>query len=208
MAKILPFETHTKEYDEWFGENHWVYKAELKAVENLLIKGNGIEIGVGTGRFAEPLGIKKGVEPSIQMREIAEKRGIDVLDGVAEDLPLADSKYDFALMVTTICFVDNVKKAIQEAYRILSKDGFLIIGLVDRNSPIGQIYLKYQQESVFYREATFYTVDEVTKIMEQSGFDQFSYQQTIFGNLSEIKEDEPVKSGYGEGSFVVIRGKK
>jgi hypothetical protein len=30
----------------------------------------------------------------------------------------------------------------------------------------------------------------------------------VFGTLAETAEDEPVKSGHGEGSFVVIRGRK
>ncbi len=32
-------------------------------------------------------------------------------DGVAEKLPFEDHFFDFALMVTTICFLDNVKQA-------------------------------------------------------------------------------------------------
>lgn len=111
-------------------------------------------------------------------------------------------------MVTTICFVDDINKAFQESNRVLSKGGFFIVGDVDRNSPIGQIYLKHQNENVFYKEANFFSVDEVIKVMEQSGFGDFVFKQTIFHSLSEVMENEPVKPGYGEGSFVVVRGKK
>ncbi|MCD6569453.1 MAG: class I SAM-dependent methyltransferase [Deltaproteobacteria bacterium] len=209
MPKTSPFEKHVEQYEEWFTKNRWVYEAELRAAKALVPeKGRGVEIGVGTGQFAEPLGIKLGVEPSSRMREIAQKRGIQVLDGIAEKLPFGDSELDFALMVTTICFVDDINKAFQEAYRVLSKGGFLIVGLVDRNSPIGQNYLKHKDESVFYKEATFFSVDEVIEVMDQSGFRDFVFQQTIFRNLSEITETEPVKPGYGEGSFVVIRARK
>jgi hypothetical protein len=52
--------------------------------------GTGVEIGVGTGRFAEPLGIRVGVEPSKAMRQVAQKRGIEVIDGVAQVLPFDD----------------------------------------------------------------------------------------------------------------------
>jgi hypothetical protein len=44
--------------------------------------------------------------------------------------------------------------------------------------------------------------------MEQSGFGDFVFKQTIFHSLSEVAENEPVKPGYDEGSFVVVRGKK
>jgi hypothetical protein len=40
--------------------------------------GYGVEIGVGTGRFAVSLGIAVGVEPSPAMAELARRRGIEV----------------------------------------------------------------------------------------------------------------------------------
>ncbi len=209
MPKISVFQKNFAQYEEWFKENRWVYEAELRAVKALIPeKGLGIEIGVGTGRFAQPLGIKIGIEPSGRMKKIAQKRGIQVLDGVAEELPFGNSEFDFALMVTTVCFVDDIDKSLQEAYRILSQDGFLIIGLVDRNSSVGQIYLSHQNESVFYKDATFFSVDELIEIMTQIGFRDFDFRQTIFQTLSETTENEPVKHGYGEGSFVVIRATK
>ena len=209
MAKISPFEKYVQQYEEWFRKNHLVYEAELRAVKALLPeKKGGVEIGVGTGRFAGPLGIKLGIEPSNHMRELAQKRGIQVLNGVAEELPLGNSKLDFVLMVTTVCFVDDVNQAFQEAYRVLVKGGFLIVGLVDRNSPLGQIYVKHQNESLFYKEATFFSVDEVIEVMALAGFTEFTCRQTIFRGLSQITETEPMKPGYGEGSFVVIRGRK
>jgi len=39
-------------------------------------------------------------------------------------------------------------------------------------------------------------------------FKSFNFAQTIFHNLAEIKGIEPVKDGYGEGSFVVARALK
>ena len=209
MPKIFPFQRHTGQYENWFAEHRWVYEAELRAVEALLPEsGRGLEVGVGTGRFAEPLGIKTGIEPSVRMREIARNRGIKVLAGVAEDLPFGDDKFDLVLMVTTVCFLDDIHKAFQEVHRVLANGGFFIAGIVDRNTPIGQNYLKHQNDSVFYKIATFFSIDEVVKIMRQAGFTDFMVRQTIFRSLSEVKENEPVKPGYGEGSFVAIRGRK
>jgi len=209
MPKISPFEKHVEQYEEWFAKNRWVYEAELRAVKDMIPSaGHGVEIGVGTGRFAEPLGIKIGVEPSKRMREIAQKRGIQVLDGVAEELPFDDSRFDFVLMVTTVCFVDDITKALMEAHRVLSHRGFFIIGFVDRSSIMGQAYLSRQSENVFYKDATFFSVGELVDIMDQAGFVDLTFNQTIFKTLSDITRDEPVKTGAGEGSFVVILGKK
>lgn len=209
MPRISPFEKYAEQYESWFEKNRWVYEAELRAVKAMMPKeGRGLEIGVGTGRFAEPLGIKDGVEPSKRMRGIAQERGLRVLDGVAEKLPFDDPQFDFVLMVTTICFVDDLGQALREAHRVLFNGGLLIIGFVDRNSKMGKIYLQRQKENVFYQAATFFSVDELVEYMDQAGFTDLTFNQTIFGTLAETVGEEPLKSGHGEGSFVVIRGRK
>jgi hypothetical protein len=104
------FEQHVDRYDEWFERNRAVYESELRAVASLLPRhGVGIEIGVGTGRFAARLGIAVGVEPSAAMGAVARRRGIEVIQAVAECLPLADATFDVALMVTTLCFLDDAR---------------------------------------------------------------------------------------------------
>jgi len=207
--KIEPFEKYTKRYENWFEKNRFAYESELKAVKLMLPKeGIGIEIGVGSAKFAAPLGIKFGVEPSAKMREIARKRGIKVVQAIAENLPYKDCKFDYALMVTTLCFLDNVNAAFKEVYRVLKPEGYLINGFVDKDSKIGKKYEEYKQESVFYRIAKFYSVNEVVEHLEKASFRNFEFNQTIFHSLQKIKSVESVKSGYGEGSFVVIKAKK
>jgi ubiquinone/menaquinone biosynthesis C-methylase UbiE len=209
MARIKPFEEHSAEYEKWFEDNKFVYESEIQAIRMQLPKtGRGVEVGVGSGRFAVPFGITEGVEPSPKMAELARQRGISVIEGVAEDLPFPDLEFDFLLMVTTICFVDDLDRSFQEAYRVLKKDGVLVIGFVDRTSPVGQLYQKFKENSVFYREATFYSVEEVVTSLKKAGFQTFSFSQTIFNQLKDIKAPEPTREGYGEGSFVVIRAIK
>jgi len=209
MAKTEPFERHTIKYEEWFEKNEFAYKSELQAVRYLLPKkGAGVEIGVGTGRFAEPLGIRVGVEPSKAMRKVAQKRGIEVIDGVAEALPFEDCLFDFALMVTTICFVGDIETSFKEAFRVIKPAGFFINGFVDRNSSLGKFYQQHKESNVFYKIATFYSVKEIIPYMKKAGFQNLTFAQTIFHALGEIKEVEAMKEGYGEGSFVVVSGMK
>jgi len=91
------------------------------------------------------------------MGEIAQKRGVEVVEGVAESLPFDDLQFDFVLMVTTVCFLDDIETAFKEASRVLKSGGYLIIGFIDAESLIGKLYEKYKSESTFYKDATFYS---------------------------------------------------
>ena len=209
MPKKEPFEKNVVRYEEWFERNSFVYESELEAIRSLLSQsGTGVEIGVGTGRFAAPLGISFGVDPSKEMGKVAQQRGIEVIGGVAEALPFDDDRFDFALMVTTICFLDNIEMSFKEGYRVIKAGGFLIIGFVDRNSPLGKTYQKYKNNNVFYKVATFYSVNEVVSYLKKTGFRDIAFTQTIFHNLKDVNEIEPVKKGHGKGSFVVVKGMK
>ncbi len=108
-----PFENYALEYDKWFDEHPFAFQLELEAVK-LFVPASykGIEIGVGTGRFASELNISIGIDPSESMASIARSRGIKVLKAFAEELPFNSSEYDFALMVTTLCFVDDPGKVV------------------------------------------------------------------------------------------------
>ncbi len=209
MPKIEPFEKYTDRYENWFERNKYVYQSEINSIRQILPDfKNGIEIGVGSGRFAGPLGIKFGIEPSSKLRKIAESRGIEVVDGTAENLAFKDCSFDLALMVTTLCFLDDEIKAFMEIYRILRYGGYFINGFVDANSRLGRIYQKNKQNSVFYRVANFFNTGEVVKLLKKAGFKDLKFRQTVFNTLDRIKKIERIEQGYGEGAFVVIRAQK
>ena len=209
MPKTEPFDNHLNEYEEWFDSNHYVYLSELEAVKKLLPStGRGIEIGIGSGLFAEPLGIKEGCDPSAEMRGKAEKRGLKITECVAENLPYDDDSINYALMVTTICFVDDPQKTFNEIFRVLKPGGSVIVAFVDKDSPVGKIYLENKAKSMFYKEATFFSTKEILKLLKDAGFKTESILQTVFGILKEIHEIQRPKEGHNEGSFVVVKGIK
>lgn len=209
MSNVNIFDEYAGEYDGWFDTNYWVYQSEVQAVKRFVPQnGKGIEIGVGTGRFSVPFGITVGVEPSGAMAEIARKRGITVYDAKADNLPFDDSTFDFALMVTTICFLEDPLQALKEIRRILCPDGKIIIGMLDKDSPLGNEYDAKKKSSKFYQYAEFYSVNQVLEWLRISGYDHVQVLQTIFHNPEEITALEPVKEGHGEGLFVVISAQK
>lgn len=207
MPGVNAFDKNVDRYEQWFVDHPLAYVSELRALRELLPKtGRGVEIGVGTGRFAAPLGIGLGVEPSLAMGELARRKGIEVFRASAEALPFQDGEFDYALMVTTVCFLDDLELAFGEVVRVLRLGGTFIIGFVDRDSPLGRQYLERKDRSVFYKDATFYSTEELMTRMKSAGLGDFAFRQTLFQPLEDMKEVEPVKEGYGEGSFVVVRG--
>ncbi|GAN31979.1 MAG: class I SAM-dependent methyltransferase [Candidatus Brocadia sp. AMX2] len=199
------FEEAATEYDEWFVTHKWVYKLEVEAVRKFIPEtGEGIEIGIGTGRFCTPFGIKIGIEPAKAMAEIARKRGIHVYVAKAEDLPFRENSFDFALMVTTFCFLVNPLQAIREIKRILRPAGKTIIGMLDEECPLGRRYREKTKKSKFYKNAKFYPINQVLNWLRDFKFGKFKIIQTIFKNPDKIQSLEPIEEGFGKGLFVVI----
>lgn len=204
MPKTEPFEKYSDAYDKWFTKNVDLYEAELETIRQLIPPpgAEGMEVGVGSGKFAVPLGIKIGLEPSEQMATKARMQGINVYPGVAEELPFSDARFDFILMVTTICFVDDVFKSFREAFRVLKPGGYIIVGFVDKESELGRQYADKREESKFYKEATFFSTQEVLRYLKQAGFEIVRIRQTLIPG--ELPEN--ILDGFGKGAFIVIKG--
>jgi ubiquinone/menaquinone biosynthesis C-methylase UbiE len=127
---------------------------------------------------------------------------------VAEKLPFAAGSFDHALVVTTICFVDSPARMLAEARRVLKPGGRLVIGFIDRASAMGQDYLAHQAENVFYREATFYSADEVARLLQETDFAIGAWGQTLAHPLPETRQIEPLREGRGQCAFVVAAAQK
>jgi SAM-dependent methyltransferase len=206
VARTSAFEADAARYDAWFERHRAAYLSELLALRAFVPwSGRGLEIGVGTGRFAAPLGIAVGVDPSPSMLRMAAGRGVECKEGVAEDLAFADASFDHTLVVTTICFVDSPARMLSEARRVLKPGGALVLGFIDRESPLGREYLAHQAESAFYREATFFSVTEVEALLRAAGFGVRDWGQTLAHSPADTREIEPLQPGRGRCSFVVVR---
>ncbi|WP_395627374.1 class I SAM-dependent methyltransferase [Daejeonella sp.] len=211
MIKSIEFNEHVAEYEEWFEKYPFVFKSEVEAIRDFLPVGDamyGLEVGAGTGRFSKELGLKEGIEPSKKMRLVAIERGLELMPGDAEHLPFKDLHYDFVLMIFCISYFNNLGASFAEAKRVLKNGGSLIVGFIDKESIIGKAYERRKPFSVFYKQANFYTPEKVIEELKKKGFRNLQFSQTLFHDLDQIKELEPAKPGYGEGSFVLIKAIK
>jgi len=201
------FQRYYKKYDRWYDKNRFAYLSELKAVSRVLPRsGEGLEIGVGTGRFAAPLGIEVGIDPARNMIAIARQRGVDARLGIGEHLEFGNSAFDYVAIIITICFVEDPQKVLKEANRALRKNGRIIIGIIDRNSFLGKFYKS--KRSIFYRKANFFSVGEIEDLLKATGFNRISHYQTILQLPDKMDSIQNPRRGFGKGGFVIISAQK
>ncbi len=204
-AKV--FDKHWKKYENWFEEHKSTYCSEAKALKKAKPEGFGLEVGVGSGRFASLLDVKIGIDPSKNMLNLAKKRGIQVILGMGENLPFKDNIFDFVLIVITLCFVEEPEYVLKEASRVLKRGGRLIVGEINKDSQLGSLYEAKRKKSVFYKAANFYSSNEIIKMFDKTGIRYLeSYQTLLQPSVIEI-EEEPEKESDKSG-FVVIVGIK
>jgi len=205
MARTAPFEAHVERYDAWFERHRATYLSELLAMRAMVPwSGRGLSIGVGTARFAAPLGVEVGIDPARAMLAIAARRGIKTVRGIAESLPFGDDTFDYAMSVTTICFVDDADRMMKEARRVVRPGGVVVAGFIDLESELGRGYFEHQAENLFYREARFVSTKDVAELLARAGLAAPQWAQTVTRPLAEMNSIEPMLPGTGKGAFVVV----
>lgn len=205
--KQNPFDILAAEYEAWFIENKVLFQSELLALKRVVpIDKKGVEIGIGTGIFAEQLGIRYGIDPSEKMLLYARQRGLEVQQGVAEQLPYENQSFDFAALITSLCFVDDPEYALKEVYRILKYKGELIIAILDKETPFGKFQEGGKRNDPFYKHARFFSVPEIKDLMDNNNIKITQIVQTLVDPATS-KIENPT-NGFGKGTFVVIKGVK
>jgi hypothetical protein len=97
---------------------------------------------------------------------------------------------------------------LSEACRVLKPEAALVLGFIDRTSRLGRHYETHRQESVFYRDAVFFSADEVDRLLSDTGFGERTWRQTLSKPLAQTVEVEPSCPGFGNAAFVVVRAIK
>jgi SAM-dependent methyltransferase len=212
-SKIRAFDSLAWAYDAWFEqEGRLIFALEVEALKQVLplLPKPWIEIGIGSGRFAQALGIDIGLDPSRGLLKIARNRGTRVFLGRGEEMPFQDGIFGTAFFVVTLCFVDSPMRILSEAARLLKSQGKVVLGLVLKESPWGQLYQREKEAGHrFYRHATFYSYAEVEMLLKQTGLSVEKVISTLFQNPGEVYHVEYPQQGFFQsaGFTVVLAGK-
>lgn len=224
------FDSYAGEYDAWFLENRNVLYSEVKLVAHFLRDaGRILSVGCGSGLFEMILqqefgiAIKDGAEPSVDMAEIAKKRGLAVEIATAEALCIEPGKFDTLLYNGCPSYISNLDKAIEIAYDALPEGGRIVLIDVPKESSYGLLYNLAKATGTWehellrdayprnpypielVRQSNWRTTAEKIALLEKAGFSNLTFAQTLTKHpiYSDQVVEEPV-AGYDCGDYVAI----
>ena len=211
MSTAPVFDRLHDRYDSWYERHPALAESEARLAARLLGRPSYpcVEIGVGTGWFARRLGCHLGVDPSLGMLRRARERGIEALAGTGEQLPLADNTLSAALLVVTLCFVDDPAGVLREAARALRPRGILVSCIVPRSSPWGRHYMEQARMGhPFYSHARFLDPGEVHVMAEEAGLRLEEEGETLTYPPWEEERIQDPQPPTGRGGFHCARYRK
>lgn len=224
------FDQYAEKYDSWFLENENVLLSEVKLVAKTLEGCQNIfSVGCGSGLFESILRkdygieINEGLEPSKDMAEIAQKRGINVTISTSEDFDYAGKKYDTIIYNGCPGYITDLEKALKNSYEALNVGGKLIVIDIPKESGYGLLYNLAKAvkswdhpllKDVYPRnpypielvdQANWRTTGEKIETMKKIGLTDFEFYQTLVAHpvYSNDKAEEPIE-GYDKGDYVAI----
>ena len=227
------FDGYAAQYDEWFMKNENLFTSELKLFQTVLgdIEGKKLlSVGCGSGLFESYIDCSnvEGIEPSKDMGQIAEKRGVNVIFyGVIEDADLPEERYDIIYFNGSSCYLEDLKPVYEKCLKALKAGGKLILLDVPKESAFGFMYLLGKALNTYdheYLEGTmpalpyplalassgvWHSTEEKINVLKDLGIETFSFYQTLIKNpLYTNEEPEEVSEGYKSGGYVAIIAEK
>jgi ubiquinone/menaquinone biosynthesis C-methylase UbiE len=131
--------------------------------------GTLLETGCGTGHFTrwfqdQALTVV-GLDLAFPMlTEATGLNGAAYLCGDAHALPFQDGAFDLVALITTLEFVRDPVRTVNESLRI-ARQG-LILGVLNRHSPLG--WRRRREGGVVWGAARFFTPGELTSLVRQA----------------------------------------
>lgn len=168
MANFDHFDLISPIYDLIFGRNidHEIVEfADVHDDQTLL------DVGGGTGRVSTLFKTRvKNVfvaDASINMLREAQKKGLRTLNSISEKLPFPDESFQRIIIVDALHHVKNQKETLDEMWRVLAKDGKIIIEEPDINNFF--VKLVALGEKILLMRSRFIPPDKIVKIGDFGG---------------------------------------
>lgn len=194
MSSIIDaFDRSAYRYDDWYDtpKGMQVLKIELKAVDSLIPShGVGLELGAGTGVFAERLSTDERVvvclDPSAGMLGRSGERGLISIIASGHQPPFRLMCVDFVYLVTVLEFLEEPSIALRMIARLLKPDAPMVVLTINSESEWGSFYERLGREgNLIFSNSRLYDYEEARTILEEAGL----VVTDSFGTVTSGPED-------------------
>jgi len=167
-----------------------------------------LDVGCGTGvylrRFAKLGFIPAGLEPAAGMLEVCRRNNpsVDIVQGVATALPFPDASFDAvtAIEVHRYLHLDDIRKSLKEALRVLRPGGIVVTTLVNRYALDGfyvMQHLRARKKGIDFDRKNphceFFTPHEAEDELRRAGATAVRTEARLFAPVRlAYKVDEPL----------------
>tara|TARA_B100000674_G_scaffold485386_1_gene492156 strand:+ start:756 stop:1466 length:711 start_codon:yes stop_codon:yes gene_type:complete len=130
--------SETYEAKRHYGYHQFLDDAEFGLIEGYCPNADVLEVGCGTGlilqRAAAHAKKAVGVDISPGMLEHAKRRGLDVYEGTATELPFEDESFDLVYSFKVLAHVEGIAQALEEMKRVTRPGGRIVAEFYNRAS--------------------------------------------------------------------------
>lgn len=210
-AGLAVFDREAARYDAWFASERGraLFASEVSCLRHLAggLPRPWLEVGVGTGRFAQALGIEVGVDPAPGALRYAAGRGVRALPALGEALPFGDGECGAVFAIVTLCFAGDPAALLREARRVVAGEGGVVLGIVPAESPWGCFYRERAAAGhLFYSQARFFTLSELKQVARSAGLRPERSASTLFQapGRSRYEVESPREGENERAGFVAM----
>jgi SAM-dependent methyltransferase len=184
------------QYDLWYDSplgRACFEKEERLLLENVIPKGSGrvLEVGCGTGRFLLSL-IRRssnivGVDRDLLFLKFAKQRGeqlglqLKLIQANGLELPFSEADFDVVYAITSLCFIKDEERAVQQMVSVCSKSGKILLGELNPASP-WQWWRKLKGWFGYgsFKGVKWQRPSSLKRILKEKGCQVISVQRAIF----------------------------
>jgi ubiquinone/menaquinone biosynthesis C-methylase UbiE len=207
---LFDFDKIASVYDQYYATEQGKKIDDLEKFNTALFfndlnSKNVLEIGCGTGHWTQFLshhGFEiTALDTSDAMLEIAMKKNIknaQFVKGSATELPFEDESIENIMSFATLGFIKNKEKAIKEMHRVLKKNGYILIGALNKNS----VWYEENKSNEIYKSANFFDYESLYKSLADFGSPQI--QSCIYMEKGRLLDEDNLFAGEKEkGGFLI-----
>jgi len=214
------FDDWPERYDNWFKTpiGKVIKEYEVDLTMDMLKPGSGqciLDAGCGTGIFTEYfLNARakiKGLDLSEPMlRRAAEKfkdRDFSYTAGDITKLPFEDETFDKVISVTSIEFIEDGKKAVDELFRVTKQGGFVLAATLNSLSPWAARRIEQGKKGhPIFKNAIFRSPEEMLALAPGIAGE---YRTCIHfakdADTEKAREIEEANKGLDSGAFLMAK---